>query len=369
MNDAQLLAAAARMSRDWNERARQDAERFIYTRDQARDVAGFDESGLANYNQLLRPFLPVLLDGRGAGRCRALEIGCGVGRILRWAAVEFGEVHGVDVAPAMIELARERLSGFANIGLHRGSGYDLAFAGDESFDLVFSYLVFQHIPVRAAVANYIREAGRILKPGGAFKFQLNGDQSPDYIAHERDTWQGETFSREETQRMIADAGLEVQAAEGMGTQYFVLTCRKAPWRQPLPSPYILPGEPWAAEQLREGWGAPVGASWRPLAARSRTVLAVPEGRPRRFFLGLYFWPAEGADLHTVEVTVGGLPLGRSVFESPGDQYLEFDVPGHWHGTVEVAIDITPACESPVRALGLYAPKGLTPADASATGRR
>ncbi len=343
------------MRSEWDERARQDAERFIYTRDAESDVAAFDESGRANYNQLLRPFLPVLFDGRPAQCCRALEIGCGVGRIARWAAEAFGEVHGVDVAPAMIEQARERLRDCANIKLHLGSGYDLAFAGDEYFDLVFSYLVFQHIPVRAAIDSYIHEAARVLKPDGAFKFQLNGDQSPAYLAHEPDTWLGETFSLEEAQRMIAEAGLTLVAAEGMSTQYFVLTCRKRAWRQPLPSPYILPGEPWAEAQLREGWGEPVGASWRPIAARSRAVLAVPRGWPLRFFLGLYFWPTEGTASHTVQVTLGGLRIGTTVFECPGDQYLEFDVPEHLQSVVEVVIEITPSCNAPVRALGLYAP--------------
>lgn len=353
-----LEAAALRMRRDWDERAREDAERFIYTRDEARDLAGFDESGRANYDQLVRPYLPILLDGRPAQSCRALEIGCGVGRMTRWAAESFGEVHGVDVAPAMIDRARDRLRDRGNVTLHVGSGYDLGFAADESFDLVFSYIVFQHIPERAAIESYVREASRVLKAGGAFKFQLSGDQSPAYLAHERDTWTGETFSEDEARRMVAEAGLTVAAAEGMGTQYFVLTCRKGPWRQALPSPHILPGEPWAAAQLREGWGEPVESSWRPIGAVSRTVLGVPTGGLLRFFLGLYFWPSDGPS-HAVEVTVGGRRWGRAEFEGSGDRYLELDAPEGLAGVVEVTIEITPACGCPVRALGLYAPAGAT----------
>jgi SAM-dependent methyltransferase len=254
VNHAELQAVAARMREDWDRRAREDAERFIYTRDSPADVAGFDESGRANYNQLLRPFLPVLLEGRPAHGCSMLEIGCGVGRMTRWLADAFAELHAVDVAPAMIRQAQERLGDCSNLTLHLGSGYDLAFAADESFDLVFSYIVFQHIPVRAAIENYIREAARVLKPQGAFKFQVNGDVSAGGPAMERDTWVGATFSAEQVGRTISGAGLAIVAAEGMGTQYFILTCHKEPWRQLLPSPYILPGEPWAAAQLCEGWG-------------------------------------------------------------------------------------------------------------------
>lgn len=343
------------MREDWDRRAREDAERFIYSRDKPGDIDGFDESGRANYNQLLRPFLPILLDGRPARRCRALEIGCGVGRMTRWAAEAFAEVHAVDVAPGMIRQAEERLRDCPNVTLHLGSGYDLSFAPDASFDLVFSYIVFQHIPVRAAIENYVLEAARVLKPDGAFKFQVNGDVAAGRPAREPDTWVGETFFPEEMRRTISEAGLAVVAAEGMGTQYFVLTCRKQPWRQPLPSPYILPGEPWAELQLREGWGESIESSWRPAGARNRAVLEAPRGGSLRFFLGLYFWPAGGAVSHAVDITIGGVPLGRSVFESSGDQWLELDAPAGLEGEVEVVIEITPPSEPPVRTFGLYSP--------------
>ena len=48
----------------------------------------------------------------------------------------------------------------------RQAGRDLAAFADESFDLVYSYAVFQHIPSRDVVMQYLREARRVLKPGG-----------------------------------------------------------------------------------------------------------------------------------------------------------------------------------------------------------
>lgn len=353
-----LERAAARMRRDWDARAAADAQGHVYTRDAAGDVADFETSGKANYDQLVRPYLPVLLAGRSPRECRALEIGCGLGRMTRWFAGAFGEVHALDVSPAMLEGARERLRDFPNVRLHAGSGYDLAGLPDGWFDLVFSYIVFQHIPERAAIENYAREAARVLRPGGAFKFQLNGDQSPAYRAHERDTWLGETFSYEEAGAMLDAAGFSPLMAEGAGTQYFVLTARKGPAEAGTgPRPYIFPGEPWAAAQLMEGWGEPVDASWRPVAPVSRTLVARP-GPGARFFLGLYFWPEERAGGHEISVTLDGVPAGTVGVGGAGDLYMEMAAPEAAAGTVaEARIAITPPCEErwapAVRCLGLY----------------
>ena len=122
---AEMRLCAERMRREWDQRAIADAPRAVYTRDSEADVAGFDESGRANYDQLVRPFLPVLLEGRSPGNCRAAEIGCGLGRMTQWFARGFGAVDAVDVSPAMLEQARARLAGSDNVVWRLGSGYDL----------------------------------------------------------------------------------------------------------------------------------------------------------------------------------------------------------------------------------------------------
>ncbi|HWQ55823.1 MAG TPA: class I SAM-dependent methyltransferase [Bryobacteraceae bacterium] len=350
------------MRRDWDARAAADARHYIYTRDDSADIADFDASGRANYNQLVRPYLPVLLEGRDAHACRALEIGCGLGRMTRWFAEAFGEVHALDVSPAMLEAARARLAAAPNVHLHLGSGYDLAGLPDGWFDLVFSYIVFQHIPLRAAIETYVREAARVLKSGGTFKFQLNGDQSPEYRAHTRDTWLGETFSDDEARAMLKAAGFSVLMAEGAGTQYFVLTARKGTPAMPAGlRPYLLPGEPWAAAQLHDGWYDAVDASWRPVAPRSTALLAWP-GDPARFFLGLYCWPGDPAASREIEVSLNGRTIGSAVLEGPGDHYTEMAAPPSTEPALEVRITITPPPERryapALRCLGLYRPAGV-----------
>jgi trans-aconitate methyltransferase len=60
----------------------------------------------------------------------------------------------------MIRQANERLGTLPNATFHETSGADLAPFFDAMFDLVFSFIVFQHIPDRAVVFNYIREPGQ-----------------------------------------------------------------------------------------------------------------------------------------------------------------------------------------------------------------
>ena len=327
-----------RMREDWDRRAIENAEHFIYTRDSAADISDFALSGEANYAQLVRPFLPILLNGSQPNSCRVVEIGCGIGRMTQWFARDFGFVDALDVSPAMIEGARRRLGHLPNVAFHLGSGSDLVPLADGSSDLVFSYIVFQHIPSREVIGNYICEAARVLKDGGTFKFQLNGDQSPAVLAHEPDTWLGATFTEPEAVSMLAHAGFSVVATEGVGKQYFVITARKGgPLRQ---RSYILPGETWAEPFLLEGFGDAVDRSWRPMAARARVRL---EGCGTRLYLGLYFWPESCRHV---------LAMGGRSFEvtEPGDHY--FECPG---APGEIALELDPAPTKPpaFRVIGIH----------------
>lgn len=338
-----LSAVALRMRQDWNQRAREDAEHFVYTRDAESDEANFSASGRANYDQMVRPYLPVLLNGAAPRNSFVLEIGCGVGRMTRWFAEDFGAVHALDVSPEMVAQAHARLAGYRNVTLHTGSGVDLQPLPDGQFDLVFSYIVFQHIPSAAVIRSYIREAARVLKPGGAFKFQVNGDQSPAYLEHVRDTWQGETFSRQEIDESLLEAGLELAALEDPGTQYFVITARKG--RGPDRRTYFLPGEP-------------DDGGWRPVPPHSTIQLVSPGGGSVRFFAGIYFWPSDPHARHVVTMTLGGTPLPAQTAAGPGDHFLEWRLPPHAGGLLEIGMTIGPPRDQPhwpaLRIVGLTA---------------
>ncbi len=103
---------------------------------------------------------------------RVLDIGCGIGRMDQFVAPLVKHLTGVDVSGGMIRLATERMARFGNVSYVEGDGWTLPFA-DDSFDLVFSHIVFQHMP-RKATNSYFAEVRRVLGSGGDFVFQMPG---------------------------------------------------------------------------------------------------------------------------------------------------------------------------------------------------
>ncbi len=73
-----------------------------------------------------------------------------------------GHVVGIDVSPDMIALASERCANRAQIEVSEGDAVALPF-GDETFDVVISTQVYEYVQ---DVAKALREAARVLRPGG-----------------------------------------------------------------------------------------------------------------------------------------------------------------------------------------------------------
>src|SRR5580658_5491867 len=199
MDDPQVLA---RMRADWNRRAGEDA--YYYVAFGRRDQD--DEEFFATASDVLRGLEAELK--RLAGRQAALEIGCGPGRLMRPLARHFAEIHGVDVSDEMIRMAAERLRETPHAHPHHGSGSDLALFADETFDFVYSYAVFQHIPSREVVFQYLREAWRVLKTGGILRCQING--LPKF-AQRYDTWSGVRIGAEEIRAFAQEQDFQLLA--------------------------------------------------------------------------------------------------------------------------------------------------------------
>jgi len=96
-----------------------------------------------------------------------LEIGCGVGRVGRVLSPFVKEWIGCDVSANMLRIASRRLLGLPNIRLQEVSGYDLRPIPDASVDVVYTTVVFMHLEEWDRY-NYVREAHRVLRPGGRF---------------------------------------------------------------------------------------------------------------------------------------------------------------------------------------------------------
>ncbi len=210
------------MREDWNRRAKEDAHYYVAFGRHEQDEEEFLATAADVLRGLDRETQRGLPGARPAAR-RALEIGCGPGRLLKPMSQRFGEVHGVDVSDEMIGIARARLRGIPHAHAHTGSGADLKQFADESFDFIYSYAVFQHIPEKSVVFSYLAEAARVLKPGGLMRFQVSN------LAAERNTettWHGCNVNPEEIREYARKYHLRLLALEGVATQYMWVTIRK-----------------------------------------------------------------------------------------------------------------------------------------------
>ncbi len=237
MTNNSIERFAAAMKRDWDERARQDARWYINTIRRGQSDEEFDQTGAVEVERLVLADLHLLTGGRDARGLRLLEIGCGAGRMTKHLAGVFGEVVGIDVSGEMIRQATARLSEMTNVQLHETNGVDFANLPDDHFDLILSAYVFQHVPSAEVIASNIRDAWRVLAPGGVFKFQTSDITSPDYAGIEKDTWSGATFPEVEIRRFARETGVQLIGLFGTGTQYCWTMLRKRT------RPAAQPGQP------------------------------------------------------------------------------------------------------------------------------
>ena len=103
------------------------------------------------------------------GDVRILEVGCGAGNNLAFAAGEGFSVAGIDASPSAIDFARrrfddERLAGDLRVGDFSALPFD-----DGSFDLAVDRAALTCVG-RSVARRAVAELHRVLKPGGYFLF-------------------------------------------------------------------------------------------------------------------------------------------------------------------------------------------------------
>jgi SAM-dependent methyltransferase len=113
----------------------------------------------------------------GTPRRRALDFGCGVGRVTQALAGRFEEVVGVDIAPSMIERARAGNRQPDRCRYLLNADDDLRIFADDRFDLVYSNITLQHMEPRYA-KRYIAEFVRVAAPSGVLLFQVTSGRAP-----------------------------------------------------------------------------------------------------------------------------------------------------------------------------------------------
>ena len=220
MNDITIQSQLEKMREDWDQRARENARYYVNTANSLWTDDEFFASGEKTVSEEILTDMENICQGKQPGEMRVLEIGCGAGRVTRALAKLFGEVHAVDVSGEMVSQAKLALREFPKAFVYQNNGLDLAVIPSLEFDFAFSSIVFQHIPSREIIENYVREVNRLLRPGALFKFQVQGyanlDTKPD------DTWLGVPFSEQQAKEMAQRCGFEQRYCYGAGEQYFTL---------------------------------------------------------------------------------------------------------------------------------------------------
>jgi len=175
--------------------------------------------------------------GDRTGRRRLLEIGCGLGRTARGFAESFERVDGVDVSPTMVARAEE-LGLPGNVRFALGSGRDLDGFDDGAYDVVFSHLVFQHLPRESAIEAYLGEVRRVLGPDGAALLQFDTrppslvasvlQALPDALLPRKRRRHMRRYRRrpERVRELTQAAGLRIEEEQGAGTADHWLLLRR-----------------------------------------------------------------------------------------------------------------------------------------------
>jgi 2-polyprenyl-3-methyl-5-hydroxy-6-metoxy-1,4-benzoquinol methylase len=217
----------------WEDFARRDAEFYIAGGAfDARDAASRERFFKSGRDIADRLFEQVADDLPGNGL--AIEIGCGVGRLLMPMAERFDRAIGVDVSTTMLTRLADnsRRLGVENV---EPMTADDTWDNRDSADFIYSWIVFQHVEDAATIKTTIRRAATALKPGGVALFQFDTRRRtaaylvrntlPDIVLPR--LWRrGIRRIRRRPDRIAAildAAGLRTLREHGAGTDVHVLT--------------------------------------------------------------------------------------------------------------------------------------------------
>jgi len=237
----EAMAGREHMERFWDARAREDPWFFVDNRMPYRgaDLERFWAEGARDLDRLLDA-----LGARVQPGDTVVEVGCGVGRLARALAPRARQVIALDVSGEMLALAREHNPRLANVRWLHGDGTTLHPIADASADACLSHVVFQHLPDPAITLGYVREMGRVLRPGGWAAFQLSTDPALHRRPRRRPShrlralvgraprgvadpaWVGAAVEMDALAATAASAGLRLERVVGAGTQFCAVLARR-----------------------------------------------------------------------------------------------------------------------------------------------
>jgi SAM-dependent methyltransferase len=218
------------MQSQWDRFGRDDPMHAIL----ALDHPITDQEFLSGGRRIVEDIMAWAFDG--VPRRRLLEIGCGMGRTAASFAGFFQSVDAIDVAPSMVQRARD-LCRAPNLHFHVADGSTLKPFENHSCDAVFSFLVLQHIPSETVLRGLLHEVARVLARDGRACLQFDTrDRSwlveaykslPDPLLPRKHRRFMRRYRRSAAalRAWMNDAGLAIlrERDPGTDTHFFVLT--------------------------------------------------------------------------------------------------------------------------------------------------
>lgn len=140
----------------------------------------FFSTGMMATGRLLQAAIDAGL--RLAQATAAFELGCGGARLIRHLrSIKGLRLVGSDLIEENVQWCRQNIAG---IEFHQNKlEPPLQFAADASFDYVFAYSVFTHIPMHLQLP-WIEELSRILKPGGVATITVLGQEMAEMMMND-----------------------------------------------------------------------------------------------------------------------------------------------------------------------------------------
>ncbi|MFZ0040962.1 MAG: class I SAM-dependent methyltransferase [Solirubrobacteraceae bacterium] len=229
------------MERFWDARAQEDPYWFVDSRLEygSPDEEAFWAGGVEALDQILG-----LLGVRVSSDDVVVDIGCGLGRLTRPLGARAAHVIAIDVSGEMLTEARRLNAALQNVEWVHGDGETLRPIADDSVTVCISHVVFRHISDPAITLGYIREMGRVLRPGGFAAFELSTDPNP----HRRrprdwrervaarlgrapqgvtdDSWLGSHVELDAITQAADEAGMMIERVHGEGQEFCAVLARK-----------------------------------------------------------------------------------------------------------------------------------------------
>jgi ubiquinone/menaquinone biosynthesis C-methylase UbiE len=158
----------------------------------------------------------------------ALEIGHGAGRLLVPACHYFSHCIGVDIHPfkeKVDELIRMR--GVSNFTTFHSDGRTLP-VEDKTIDVVYSFIVLQHLPTLQSLRQYLNETYRVLKPSGAAILHMGFLHGAFKCRHDDISTHPKSTVREITLRLTLPLAKKLLREAGFNTVEMKRS-QKSPW--------------------------------------------------------------------------------------------------------------------------------------------